>query len=381
MNPAVVILSVLFFTSAILCATMTLAWFHFGRQKHAASWATAYGLGALQWVVNAFGVLAMPGAVLPSIMASATVLGSGALVAIGARQRAGLPPRTGWFMALGGLTLLAITLVYTVFPYPGLQGALSNLYAGGAIAVGAISTWPRGRKPNAPEWAFIVMMTVFTLYLFVLGMAALQIGAGNREALQHYRAVLGLGLPAVYIGGGISAVFLLAGDLSENMRQLITRDGLTGALNRRGLEQAAMGAIASAHRRATPLTVVIGDIDHFKAVNDRYGHVLGDAALVAFADNLQAAVREVDIVGRLGGDEFCLLLTDLGADASSAVVERIRAEIERIVLDGWPDLMLTASFGVASFDANDVSLGPVLRRADHALYRAKEAGRNRVVVV
>ena len=378
MNPAVVILSVLFFTSAILCVTMTLAWLHFGRQRHASTWALAYGFGALQWVINALGVLTMPGHAMPAILASLCVLVSSALVAIGARQRVGLAARTDRFVAAGALVAAALILVYTVYEYRGLQGMLSNLFAAAMMVVALVATWPRDRRASAPEWAFMTMLAIFALYQLGLTTAALAIGDGNREALEQYRAILGIGLPPVYIGTGIAATFLLAGDLSQSLSLLVTRDGLTGTLNRRGLEQAATIAMANARRRAAPLTVVVGDIDRFKLINDRLGHAAGDAALVAFADNVQAAVREEDILGRLGGDEFCLLLSDISCADAMATVERIRSEVEAIRLSDRADLRLTASFGMAQFAAEDLSFSAVLQRADQALYRAKDDGRNRI---
>jgi diguanylate cyclase (GGDEF)-like protein len=380
-NPAVVILSVLFFTSAILCVTMTLAWLHFGRQRHVSSWALAYGLGALQWVMNALGVLIAPGNPIPIILASMPVLASSALVPIGARQRAGLPVRLRWFVLAGLIFAIAIALVYTVLPNRALQGGLSNMFAGLMMPIAALAVWPKGRRPNAPETAFIVMLGVFTLFQIALSGSALLMGAeGDRLAIERYRMILGIGLPPVYIGTGIAATFLIAGDLSENLQQLITRDGLTGALNRRGIEQAATVAMANARRRGRPFTVVIGDIDRFKRINDRFGHAAGDSALVSFADNVHAAVREEDIFGRLGGDEFCLLLSDIAPADAGDVVERIRSEVEGIRVENKPDLAFTASFGVAGFEGDDLSFGQILQRADRALYDAKNGGRNRTVI-
>lgn len=381
MTPAIVILSVLFFTSAILCITMTLAWLHFGRPRHISIWAFAYGLGALQWVVNALGVLVVPGNPIPVIVASVAVLGSSALVPIGALQRAGRPTYLPVFIAIGLVFAIWIGLVHTISPNRALQGALSNLFAAIMMVIAAVAIWPRHRRPNAPESAFIAMLVIFTLYQFVLSGSALLMGAeGDREAIERYRMILGIGLPPVYVGTGIAAVFLIAGDLSESFQQLITRDGLTGALNRRGIEQAATVAMANARRRARPFTVVIGDIDHFKRINDHFGHAAGDRALISFADNVQAVVREVDMFGRLGGDEFCLLLSDLAPEDAGEVVERIREEVAAIRIDGRPDLAFTASFGVAGFADDDLWFGQILQRADQALYEAKGAGRNCVVI-
>lgn len=381
MNPAVVILSVLFFTSGIMCAAMIMAWIHFGRDRHAATWACAFGLGALQWIVNAVGVMAMPGQVAPIILASAIVIVTSSLVAIGARQRSGLPAAWGKFALSGGIAILVIVVIYTRLDHMGLRAGFTNLYAAAMMPLAVAAVIPRDRKANAPEIAFATMITIFAIYQLMLGLVGLSIGRlPNPAGLEHYRTVLGIGLPAAYVGSGVAVLFLLAGDLSENLRALVTRDPLTGSLNRRGLEQAATTAMATARRHGQPLAVVVGDIDRFKAINDRMGHAAGDRALVAFADHVHAGVREEDLFGRLGGDEFCLVLMDALPEQAADVIERTRREIAALEIDGPPRFSLTASFGVAGFLPSDLCFADILTRADYALYESKAAGRNRTTV-
>ena len=377
MNPAVVILSVLFFTSSIMCAAMVLAWVHFGRKAHAATWACAFGLGAVQWVINALGVIMMPGNVTPIILASAIVIVTSSLVAIGARQRSGLPASWWRFSLVGSVAIAVIVLIYTRMDHMGLRAAFANLYAAAMIPLAVTAVIPRNRKANAPEIAFATMMVIFSIYQLTLGLAGLSIGAEpNPAGLEHYRTVLGIGLPAVYVGSGVAVLFLVAGDLSESLRALVTRDPLTGSLNRRGLEQAATIAMANARRHDQSLSIIVGDIDGFKAINDRMGHAVGDRALVAFADHVHAGVREEDLFGRLGGDEFCLVLVDARAEQAAEVIERTRREIAALEIDGPPRFSLTASFGVAGFLPTDLSFADILTRADYALYQSKAAGRN-----
>jgi len=381
LNPAIVILSVLFFTSTILCIAMTLAWRHFGRQRHALSWALAFGGGALQWIINATGVLVWPGSPIPPIVASILVIATSSLVAIGARQRAWRDDKYGAFLVGGLLASAAIVLVYAVMPHLGLRGAIPNIYAAAMMPVAAAAILPEHRKPQAPETAFFVMLLVFGGYQLVLGFSGLAIGPqANPEGLERYRAILGIGLPPVYVGTGIAALFLLAGDLAESVRALVTRDALTGSLNRRGIEQAATVAMANARRHGRPLSVVMGDLDRFKSVNDRFGHAAGDGALIAFADHVQASVREEDSFGRMGGDEFCLVLSDATASEAALAVERIRSDLAQLAISGMDGVALTASFGVADFVSGDVTFGDLLRRADLALYDSKIGGRGRVTV-
>ena len=156
-------------------------------------------------------------------------------------------------------------------------------------------------------------------------------------------------------------------------------DSLTGLLNRRGFLEAGDGALVRARRSGKPICVVISDIDHFKVVNDAYGHAAGDAALKALATALRASVRAQDTVGRWGGEEFIFLLPDTGREGSLHLAEQIRHAIEALPIahDGAP-IHLTLSLGVAEHVPGK-NFEETIAVADAALYRAKEQGRNRVV--
>lgn len=381
MTPAVVLLSVLFFTSAILSGTLALAWLHFGRRRHVALWSLAYGAGALQWVVNALGVLTMPGSTAPMILASVLVLVTSVLVVIGARVRSGRPPLYVVFAGLVVVATVAVTLAFTVFPHAGLRVGITNLFGAAMMPLAAVVVTRPGQRATSPERAFIAMLLSFTVYQLALGATGLSIGeVADPEAVTRYRTMLGIGLPAAYIGTGIAAVFMVAADLAEGLRQQITRDAMTGTLNRRGLEQAATAAMAAARRGNRRLAIALADIDGFRAVNGQYGQAVADAALTHFADCIQSAAREEDWVARLGGDEFAILLVDVSAAEAFPIVERIRREVAESEPPGPQGLRLTASFGIANFAAEDLSLGDMLSRASRALQDAKQGGRDRVVV-
>ena len=162
---------------------------------------------------------------------------------------------------------------------------------------------------------------------------------------------------------------------------LVQRDPLTTALNRRGLEEAFKGEAARASRYATPLALALIDMDDFKQVNDRHGHINGDRALVLLANMVQAIVRPSDAFARLGGEEFVLLLPNAASGQAERVLTRIQQELARepMVCDGAP-VTLRFSAGVADWDGNE-SLETLMTRADKGLYEAKHAGKNRVVVM
>ena len=158
-------------------------------------------------------------------------------------------------------------------------------------------------------------------------------------------------------------------------------DSLTGLANRRSIEDTLRSELVRAARFSDDVCVVFADLDFFKRVNDRYGHAAGDEVLKAFAAALRNTVRESDVAGRWGGEEFALVLTGTDSAGGARFAERARAAIEATVVQ-MPDgeaLSVTASFGVASYpEAGD--FGELLAAADSALYEAKRAGRNRVVV-
>lgn len=157
-------------------------------------------------------------------------------------------------------------------------------------------------------------------------------------------------------------------------------DSLTGLANRRSLEETLRAELARSARFGDQICVVLADLDDFKQVNDRFGHAAGDAVLQAFAQTLHDTVRESDVAGRWGGEEFALVLT--GTDAAGGVrfAERARIAIaERVVAVEGAELSVTASFGVASYPECP-ELGELLAAADAALYAAKRQGKNRVVV-
>jgi diguanylate cyclase (GGDEF)-like protein len=159
-----------------------------------------------------------------------------------------------------------------------------------------------------------------------------------------------------------------------------SRDDLTGALNRRAFIERAGEELARARLLARPLALVLIDLDHFKEVNDRHGHLVGDQALRALGGQLDELRREGDVFARLGGEEFALLLPDTAIAGAVAAGERIRlaAAMCHAREDGSP-VPLSVSVGVAEADDGEDGVAPLLARADRALYAAKAAGRNRVV--
>jgi len=189
---------------------------------------------------------------------------------------------------------------------------------------------------------------------------------------------------AIRIGGTVFKFMLRDQDELEAERELMalaTQDALTGLLNRGAFDHQLQLEFERARRYQRPLSLVMIDIDWFKSVNDRYGHVTGDRVLSAVGQVVRASLRGCDHAGRFGGEELVILLPETGADGAWLVADRIRQSVMELVVH-VPDVALsvTVSAGVAERQAEHTELTELVASADRALYRAKHAGRNRVTV-
>jgi diguanylate cyclase (GGDEF)-like protein len=193
-----------------------------------------------------------------------------------------------------------------------------------------------------------------------------------------------------FFGTGIFSAFILAHTLERTAREgfeLQLRleeqarlDPLTGIANRRRLEERATLEVERAQRFKRDLSLLILDIDHFKGINDRYGHMFGDEVLRHVAQIGQQSLRRIDLFARVGGEEFVALLPETGPDAAMILAERLRVNLETaVVSDGVSSLSPTVSIGIANLGPGRDNLETMLAAADRALYIAKASGRNQVI--
>ncbi|KQW46401.1 MULTISPECIES: diguanylate cyclase [unclassified Roseateles] len=257
-----------------------------------------------------------------------------------------------------------------------VNGAGAGLtLAAGIMAWRALSRRTNGRRTPAP--------LTLPLFLIALLMAVRCLEAFNnpgrmpgvRVPTEFNHAFLWAALVLTLLQNATLA-FLVLMRLILRIERLLERDALTDTLNRRAFDQ----ALAHAHAwlaRGRGYALVMIDMDRFKQLNDSLGHAAGDAALRQMVRELQPCVREVDRFGRLGGEEFCVLLPDTDIAGAALVAERMRHLVDctplRWLEQDWP---LSASFGIAEAERGDASGDAVLARADAALYRAKNQGRN-----
>jgi diguanylate cyclase (GGDEF)-like protein len=166
--------------------------------------------------------------------------------------------------------------------------------------------------------------------------------------------------------------------------ELSCTDALTAVFNRRHFNSTLEAEVSRHQRYGTPVSLILVDVDHFKSVNDRFGHTVGDAVLREIADTLRLVVRKADVVARYGGEELAVILSNTGEAGAVILAERLRSAIERLEHhdhEGHP-FRTTASFGVAALEQGEtgISTEALLGRADEALYVSKKTGRNRVAV-
>lgn len=180
--------------------------------------------------------------------------------------------------------------------------------------------------------------------------------------------------------GAINYVLMASDEFNRELAKLAHTDGLTGSLNRRRLFELGEGEFRRARRHGRDLTVLVLDIDRFKAVNDRAGHPFGDRVIQAVADCCAAQIRREDSVGRIGGEEFAILLPETGLEAGRLLAERLRSAIERQLaqLGAEGGVTVTCSIGGVSLTREHSEFSDLMAQSDSALYDAKHAGRNQV---
>ena len=287
--------------------------------------------------------------------------------------------RSTWrrWLAMGVLLLAALAFFLEVVPDYRVRVALFTCAIAAALLAHARVLWRHGRG-----FASRFTLTVMVLQaLVVLARAVTTFWFDTADAQRYtpstvqvvYLATFNFSLLLVCVG-----VLLMASErLREELEHLATHDGLTGALTRRAILEACATEWERWKRYGTPFSILLLDIDHFKRINDQWGHQAGDQVLVGFARRVSATLRKTDRLGRYGGEEFLVLLPEADATHALATAERLR----RAAGQPAQPVGCTVSVGVATVEAAQSTGGDIdtlLAQADAALYRAKHEGRNRV---
>ncbi len=378
-SPFFYIIFSLMLSSAAMSVIFFLAWSNFGRRPHALTWSLAFFAGMLQWATTLYANL-FPNNEAYVLTESALAITLITLNLRGhcQRTRCKLLPANLFPYAAALYAVAAWHVV--VDPHAGIRLATIPAYAALTLYLSAwmIVTYREHTRPS--EWATAIFIVLFaTTQAISAWIAAGQGRLPDEQIYSVYMHFTFLTLPAGYMAMSMFIILMMASDISAKMKRIAVRDELTGLLNRRGFTEYGEKAFATAQRNSTPLSIIMTDIDRFKYINDRFGHAAGDTALVHFARLVSESRRTSDVVARVGGEEFALLLPGTGLRDAMALADQLCKKIGDTPMDltsvGLP---MTSSFGVAAISENDADLDDMVRRADRALYRSKRAGRNQV---
>jgi diguanylate cyclase (GGDEF)-like protein len=286
---------------------------------------------------------------------------------------------------LGYWTLAPLALAAAVFDYADLRIAamgrpewgLFGAYLCSQVIIGAACALTGEVGVPTLCWLTLPIITLaarFSMRGIALGVGfalgvllVVTFGTDPRAVLDYPPLVIAPA--ALMIGVAMFQTSFMRSDIKQRAEAMI--DPLTGLLNRKALDRRAEELAQQAAVTALPVAVVVGDVDHFKVVNDTRGHAEGDEVLKAVADQLRHTLRAFDLVYRIGGEEFLVLLPGADEGRAVALAEELREAIER-------ETEVTMSFGVAASHGADFDYGAVFSAADKALYDAKAGGRNRV---
>jgi diguanylate cyclase (GGDEF)-like protein len=324
------------------------------------------------------------------VVANALLLSGYRNIFTGVYVAFGLPPPPAWERWLTRLAIVAVAALWaadpsadaTLFAQPRLLVASLPMAAiSGYLVVTLMRKrmrpWPLGARYVATAAAFGCVTNAGrpVAFLFV---------DGHVDPLKTPVAIVAVGSALgssllLYIGIAMQVETRAREHLehkNEQLSQQAFTDGLTGLANRRHLEDTALIELARSRRHGWPLTVLLIDVDHFKRVNDRFGHATGDAVLRETAKSMLIGLRSHDMLARWGGEEFALLLPHCSPADAEQVAQRILTSVRQATLPALEGGHVTVSIGIAAARDDDDDFHAVLRRADRALYRAKDAGRN-----
>jgi diguanylate cyclase (GGDEF)-like protein len=293
-----------------------------------------------------------------------------------------------------GTYLLGIqAAVYPIYRYFHNFRQMSVVTLGVLVAIQALQSalfLKRTAKDGmgAPVWFSIAILTCFAIFNFVRSGIVLVVGTptnpGLPNPLEAASAVVYLGAG---LGVGFGAFWLTSAKIRIALEGLANTDPLTGIFNRRVFTSLCEQELLRSSRSGQPFSLLMFDLDHFKQINDRYGHGTGDAVLCAVVEKLRNSVRNIDAVGRWGGEEFVGLLPGANCRVALLVAQRLRRSVETLTTANLRarsifvdnEVRITISIGVATYRGPGDSVKDILHRCDTAMYQAKAEGRNRIV--
>jgi diguanylate cyclase (GGDEF)-like protein len=360
--------------TSLLGLFLLFAWMQ-DRIEALAWWGAAYLIGGLSGVIWRTGALIS--SPLPLNIADILLFIAVGMIWSAARLFHGRPVLWGT-MCLGAIVWLASCFSPAFASSATSRLLVSSLIVATYTFLTAAELWRERRKLLIRRWpAIFVPMLHGAIFLFPVALASLAANGDVAHDLDTgWVAVYAIEI-VLYVVGAAFVVLVLAKDRTvRHYKMAAATDPLTELLNRRGFFEAAAAVLARQRADKQPVSVLVFDLDHFKSINDRHGHKVGDAILHLFASVVRKTMRTDDVIGRLGGEEFVALLPNTLAEAS-VVAERVRRAFAAASNAPSNHVAATVSIGVACGSAN-AEIDMLIARADAALYRAKTNGRDRV---
>jgi diguanylate cyclase (GGDEF)-like protein len=365
---------------AMLGLLLLFVWVQNTSIKALAWWGSAHLLRTLS--IALYGMFGSVPELISLDLSNALLFTSYAIAWSGARVFDGREPRPGWVVT--GATVWVFACQIPQFAEAiGIRSLLSNTIVTAFLWLTAVEFW-RGRDERLlSRWpAIFILFSHGAIFLLRSPMSVLLGPASDRALASAWMNVIS----TEEVLATISIAFILLAMAKERTelqhKNAALLDPLTGLANRRAFLDAAAQLTQTQTARDVPVAVFMIDLDRFKSVNDRFGHSVGDEVLRIFAESAQVNLRPTDIVARLGGEEFAVLLTDACRDNAFKVAERIRSTFAALAATvAGHAVNATASIGVAIIQDPQQDVHALLAQADQALYRAKARGRDRVVVI
>ena len=349
-----------------------LSWSQARRERALVVWGIAHIVGS-----GASLLLSMRGQIPDSLsigIANALMIGAYGLIWSGVRAFERRPPRLDWALA-GAVIWLAACAVPAFYESLPARVILASLSAGLYCGVGAVTIWQGRAESLVSRYpALVLLATYAALYGLRVPLAVTTPLPASVGTASPWFAILCFTGTLFSVAIAFTFMALTKERAEREQRLAAETDALTGIANRRALVAGAEQRLAVA-----PAALLLFDPDHFKMINDRHGHSVGDAALAAFCHIAAPMLPPGALFGRMGGEEFACLLPRYDERAAARIGERIRAGVARFTHPDYPDLAMSVSVGVAVESQIGGSLDYLLRRADDALYRAKRSGRDHVV--
>lgn len=294
------------------------------------------------------------------------------------------PPVRSWFAIMAMMVIfwtLNASLGSTSEPSFIANFFLVNASCGIVFVMGALLLDQSGSRDVVDRLMKIVMIIVAAQFFFRPALVIVIEGEMTAAQYRETGSYSLLSLVAAVLSLAQAGLVLAAimKDRFGHVREESQRDPLTGLLLRGAFEEKVSGVLAKSQGQCVPVSLIIGDIDHFKQVNDTFGHQAGDQTIASFGALIGRAVRDSDICGRVGGEEFCVLVWKCDIDGARNLAERLRRSFATTQHESLPrNIRVTASFGVAQLSEGE-GYGKLFARADKALYEAKNVGRDRVI--